>query len=317
MARPDDPTTDLRTARILIERACPDLRATELDRLGAGWDHDVWVCEGRVFRFPRNDAAAASIERELTLLPWLAARLPTAIPVPEWSGQHVTKDGRSMRYAAHRFVPGTPLCDMDRSDEEREAIAPRLANFARALHAIDPSALPLALPPDELGRLDVERRGRSTREQLFKWKREGLLPAETVVRLFHALDAWPGAPPAEEPRVPVHADLHARNLLVMPRWGAGAAQAAGGECRLSGVLDWVDLHLGHRAVDLATAFEVLPPRARGVFFGTYGAVDEATVRRARWRAVDHATRTLAGSIDRRDELFVRWTQRALVEMAET
>lgn len=303
MAHRDDPTLDLRTARILIERACPDIRAAELAHLGRGWDHDVYVCESRVFRFPRNDAAARSIERELVVLPYLAPRLPAAVPVPEWSGIETREGGGAIPYAAHRFIPGTPLCDSELEPETMEGFAPRLANFVRALHAIPLADVPRPLPRDELGRLDVERRGRSTREQLFKWKQDGVLPPDTVVRLFHALDAWPGPPSSDEPLALIHADLHARNLLVTP------------EGRLSGVLDWVDLHVGCRAVDLATAFEVLPARARAAFFATYGEVDAATLARARWRAIDHAVRTLAGSIDRRDEGFARFTQRALLEMA--
>lgn len=304
MAHRDDPTLDLRSARILIERACPDIRATELSHLGRGWDHDVYVCESRVFRFPRNDAAARSIARELVALPFLAPLVPAAIPVPEWSSTETRPDGAVLPYAAHRFIPGVTLCDSELEPETMLGFAPRLANFVRALHAIPPASVPKALPKDELGRLDVERRGRSTREQLFKWKRDGMLPADTVVRLFHALDAWPGPPPADEPLTLIHADLHARNLLVTQ------------EGRLSGVLDWVDLHVGHRAVDLATAFEVLPSSARPAFFATYGSVDESTLARARWRAIDHAVRTLAGSIDRRDEGFARFTQRALLDMAQ-
>ena len=57
---------------------------------------------------------------------------------------------------------------------------------------------------------------------------------------------------------------------------------------MTGVIDWGDLHVGDRAVDLSAAWLVLPPEARERFLETYGAVDEVTWRRARFRAVFHA-----------------------------
>ena len=195
------------------------------------------------------------------------------------------------------------VCDAELDDDERAALAPRLANFVRVLHALPIAEVPVPLPPDELGRLDVERRGRSTRSELARWQRDGLLPYDVVVRLFRKLDEWPG-PPDTEPLVIVHADLHSRNLLVTP------------DGRLSGVIDWVDVHRGNRAVDLATAYKVLPPHARETFFTTYGSADGPDRARARFRAIDHSTRTLVGAIARRDEAFARVSKRALIEAAD-
>ena len=210
---------------------------------------------------------------------------------------------KSWRFLGHRFIPGVTVCDAELCDEDRAALAPRLANFVRVLHAVPIDSAPIPLPPDELGRLDVTRRGRSTRNELARWQREGLLPYDVVVRLFRRLDDWPGAPDAEA-LVVVHADLHSRNLLVTP------------DGRLSGVIDWVDVHRGNRAVDLATAYKVLAPSARETFFATYGGVDADTRARARFRAIDHSTRTLAGAVERRDEAFARVSKRALIEAAD-
>jgi aminoglycoside phosphotransferase (APT) family kinase protein len=54
------------------------------------------------------------------------------------------------------------------------------------------------------------------------------------------------------------------------------------------VIDWGDIHIGDRAVDLAIAFSFVPPRARKAFGEAYGAIDDATWRLARFRAVVHA-----------------------------
>jgi aminoglycoside phosphotransferase (APT) family kinase protein len=116
------------------------------------------------------------------------------------------------------------------------------------------------------------------------------------------LSSAPSAP--RHANVIVHGDLHPRNLLVADTG------------TLAGVIDWVDLHRGDRAVDLATAFETLPRRARDDFFVTYGTVDEATRWRAWWRAVDHSVRALSGAIERGDLVFARIVRHALLEMAE-
>jgi aminoglycoside phosphotransferase (APT) family kinase protein len=282
----------------MIEEACPELRPADPGHLGRGWDHDVYACDGRVFRFPRHEASALALELEVKLLPWLAPQLPATIPVPRWSG--MLDRAKGWRFLGHKFIPGMTVCDAELDDEDRAALAPRLANFTRVLHAIPLEGIPVPLPLDELGRLDFARRVRSTQGLLAQWQREGLLPYDIVVRLFRKLDDWPGEDDAEA-LVLVHADLHSRNLLVTP------------DGRLSGVIDWVDAHRGNRAVDLATAYKVLPPSARDAFFSTYGGADNRTRARARFRAIDHSTRTLAGAIERRDEAFARVSKRALIE----
>ncbi len=236
------------------------------------------------------------LELELHLLPWLAASLPTSIPVPCWRGTMDERGG--WLFLGHKFIPGVTLCDADPDHDERAALAPRLANFVRALHHIDPQSAPQPLPGDDLGRLDFDARIRSTRSELANWQRDGLLPYALVVGLFRRLDEWPG-PPRDEPSVVLHADLHSRNLLITQ------------DGRLSGVIDWVDLHVGPAATDLSCGYKLFPPDAREVFFDTYGGVARATRARARFRAIDHSTRALAGAIERRDEALVKAATLAL------
>ena len=91
------------------------------------------------------------------------------------------------------------------------------------------------------------------------------------LRLFEG--ELPGPPPA--PAV-VHGDLYARHLLVDDLR------------RVSGVIDWGDLHAGDPAVDLSVAYGFLPPRARAAFLHAYGPVDVRTRRTARLRAAFHS-----------------------------
>ncbi|MFO0551272.1 MAG: phosphotransferase [Polyangiaceae bacterium] len=288
---------DLAAALRLIAEAWPNLRGEALSRLSEGGDHTVFGGGGWIFRFPRNRTAASSLKLEELVLPWIAAAVPTAVPVP-YVAENI--GGRIWPFAAHRFIPGLTVCDAELEEADYEKLAPRLGNFLAALHALDPARAPAPLPADDLKRLDPSARDRQTRQQIIQWQVDGVFSRDVVRSLLRVLDDFPGSPPeTTESYSVIHADLHARNLLVTP------------DGRLSGVLDWVDVHRGHREVDLATAWEVLPQSARPAFFATVGEVSSDALKRAKWRAVDHLTRTFAGAIARRDDRFARVSQRAL------
>jgi aminoglycoside phosphotransferase (APT) family kinase protein len=301
LPHPDDPTVSPERAAVLIERSFPALAPVRLEHLGRGWDHEVLLANGAwVFRFPRNDFAALGLRTELAILPWLAPRLPLPIPVPVFEG--VLDETKGMPFVGHRLVPGKTVLDAGLGEEARAALGPALARFVRALHSIRPADAPPAPPPDVIGRMDAPKRMPLTQERLASLRRDGVLPDDTVTRLLRLIEE-PWKPPAREDLVLVHADLHGRNLLV----GADGA--------LSGVIDWVDLHEGDPAVDLATAFEVLPLAAREAFFRDYGGIDAPALVRARWRGITHMTAGLVGSIARGDEGFVQAARGALLEMA--
>jgi aminoglycoside phosphotransferase (APT) family kinase protein len=81
--------------------------------------------------------------------------------------------------------------------------------------------------------------------------------------------------PLEGPLCVVHGDVYARHILLDERK------------RLSGVIDWGDLHYGQPAVDLAAVHLLIPPANHDAFFAVYGAVDDRTWRFARYRARHH------------------------------
>ena len=75
-------------------------------------------------------------------------------------------------------------------------------------------------------------------------------------------------------------DLYARHLLVDDDGG------------LASVIDWGDVHLGDRAVDLAIAHTFLPPVVHEAFRNAYGPVDDTTWSIARLRALWHTLTVL-------------------------
>jgi aminoglycoside phosphotransferase (APT) family kinase protein len=100
----------------------------------------------------------------------------------------------------------------------------------------------------------------------------------------------------------VHGDLYVRHLLV------------DAEQRLSGVIDWGDVHLGDPAVDLAVAHSFLPPSAHAVFRQAYGPFENSTWQLARLRAVWHTVNVLIYAHDSGDADLMREGQRSLNHM---
>ena len=79
----------------------------------------------------------------------------------------------------------------------------------------------------------------------------------------------------------------------------------------AGIIDWGDLHVGHRAVDLGVAHIFLPPSARAPFRRAYGAIDEATWELARLRAVYHSANVTRYAYGIGDPDLLREGRRAL------
>ena len=131
---------------------------------------------------------------------------------------------------------------------ERElAVLPRLAPL-----------LPVPIP---------EPRFVGTPTDRFRWPFFGAETAEIAELLARA-----EALPASSGNVLVHGDLHLRHVLV-----DGTS--------MSGVIDWGDVCLGDRAIDLQLVWSLLPAARRESFFGEYGSVDRETSLRAQVLAV--------------------------------
>jgi aminoglycoside phosphotransferase (APT) family kinase protein len=185
----------------------------------------------------------------------------------------------------------------------RGAASP-LGQFLRALHAFPADeAARLGAPGDLLGRADLAKRVRQTRERLAEARARGLGAEDrSLDRIWEEAQAGDDEPPP--PAALVHGDLYARHLLV------------GDDGALGGVIDWGDVHLGHRALDLSIAFAFLPPSARPAFFAAYGATpDGALLRRARLQALFSGVTLLLYGTDAGDADLVREARVCLAHLA--
>ena len=100
----------------------------ELDN---GYDFEVAIVDDEwVFRFPRRAGVEEALEVEIVLLPALAPVLPVDVP----SLEHISRDPL---FVGYRLIRGEPLVDED---------ADGVHAFLEALHALDPTGLPVERP---------------------------------------------------------------------------------------------------------------------------------------------------------------------------
>ena len=260
-------------AKCMITARFPDLAFHSLTLLGAGWDNTAFLVDERlVFRFPRRKMAAGLIERERRILPMLAPMLPLPIPQPIFNGQ--PGEDYPYYFSGYLLLPGTTACHLEWTDAQRTECAVVLASFLASLHGVPVDAETRNWAPgDELRRADLEKRVPQVIARL-----KSLAPRlknVDVSAVLTAVQECASASPWSDLGCWVHGDLYARHLL------------ADDTHKLSGIIDWGDIHLGDRAVDLSIAFSFLPPAARTGFCNAYGPTDDATWKRAQFRAIHY------------------------------
>ena len=259
---PGYPPADVEVTQSLVEQLVgdqfPELAGAPVCFFGSGWDNTTYrLGSSLAVRMPRIEASVALLVLEQTRLPLLQPHVDVLLPVPV----HVGQPGRGYPWP-WSIIPwrtGTTAAEADLCSDQ----APRLGRILRSLHEMDPAGLersawrgyPLAHRTDDL------------RAALRDLEPEGAIDGLAAVWE----DALAAPCDAHDDRW-VHADLHPKNILVQD----GA---------LASILDWGDMTLGDRAIDLASAWLLFDTRDHPRLWEAYGATNEAMVRRARgWAA---------------------------------
>ena len=266
------------SAAALVASQFPKVVRYSFRLLSSGWDNDAYLADDKiVFRFPRRMVAANLIEREIRILPLLEPHLPLPISLSKYVGR-ATQD-YPFTWAGYDFMRGVTACRLRWTDEERTANAEILGAFLKALHSIpvDDDAKSWA-PGDELARTDIEERFPKLRERLANLP--AILPSIAADRIEEsAKELTTSSIGNRQSKIDnpvwVHGDLYSRHILAENK-------------KITGVIDWGDVHLGDRAVDLSLAFTFLPPTAHEAFRQAYVDIDQLTWQRAKFRAIYHA-----------------------------
>ncbi len=270
-------------ARRLIGGQFPELAEAHIRALDTGWDNTVHLVDGRwAFRFPRRQIAVPGVEREIEVLPRLAANLPLPVPEPRWVG--VAADDYPWPWFGAPYLPGREVAVVASPDDARVGLGVAVGEFLRALHAPRlRSRIGPTLPHDPNRRADMPFRVDATRRRLDELAASGLWQATPDIdRLLDDAAVLPHS----SRTVVLHGDLHARHLLVDEEGGA------------AGVIDWGDVCVGDPAIDLSVAFGTFSGTSRDALLDAYGRrLDGITELRARVIAAFLAAALLAYADD--------------------
>ena len=265
----DELTIDEPLVRSLLTASCPSYADLPLRRLDASGSSNVLFRLGDdlLVRLPRQPGGTAAIESERRWLPYVAPSL--SVPVPEILAVGEPGFGYPERWSVVRWLEGSVPAGPTRGAGPRLALARDLVSVVAALGALPVPERALTDPALRWYRGEpIARMDASTREAIAACRTiSGLdLDLDACAAVWDATMRLPDVSEVVAPRWH-HADLVAENLLVR----AG---------RLAGVLDFGGLAIGDPTVDLAVAWDVLDPTARGVFRDLVG-VDDATWLRGR------------------------------------
>jgi hypothetical protein len=256
--------------------------------LHPGRDHDVVLVGTRAaFRFPRHQAALAGLPREVAALAGLgatrtgndaAADLPGVLPdvFLDRSG-----DALGRAFLGQRFLPGEPLprASVDAVGPMAYRFAAELARVLDALAAVTVTADLTKILTQAPMRTSFPELAEAVRARLY-----GVMSPTEQRAADAALDAVLDIAPPATPAL-VHGDFVGRNL----RWDAD-------ETRLTGVLDWGQVHLGDPAYDIASIADTYGwDLAATVAAATARVDDDALVRARAYAATFPLQRALAAT----------------------
>jgi aminoglycoside phosphotransferase (APT) family kinase protein len=225
----------------------------------AGVDNTLYrLGDDMVVRLPRSGWSGARVDKEQRWLPWLAPRLPVAIPAPLGRGRPA--EGYPWPWSVYRWLDGENPTSERIADPR--ALATALAGFVAALRRIDPTGGPPAGQPLALKDAPV----RAAIDAL-----RGMIDTDAVTAAWDAalrLPAWTGPP------VWFHGDLAPGNVLLV-------------NGRLSAVIDFAGMGVGDPSDDVRVAWNLLPADAREIFRAAL-RMDDATWARGRGHALAQA-----------------------------
>ncbi|MBD3919671.1 phosphotransferase [Paenibacillus sp. PR3] len=268
----------------LISSQFPQLASKSVEKLGHGWDNTVFLVGGEyVFRFPRRKVALSSLRMEGKILPKLKDYISIAYSLPMFFGEG--DYNYPMPFLGYPYLSGEFPVGL--TDKQRAYSATTLAQFLKGLHAFPVKvAQEIGVQHDHRNLTDIARR----KEKMHNCISD--LACHFSEEEYHAITNYLERLRTErvkQKNVFLHGDLHFKNILVDKNG------------KVSGVIDWGDVNIGHPACDLNVVYSFLPPDARADFFNVYGDVDEETKILARLIAMYIPTGIMMQAVDDKDE----------------
>lgn len=215
----------------LLQSQHADLASLPLELVESGWDNDIYrLGKDYAVRLPRRQVAVQLLKNEQTWLPALAKHLPIPTPVTLRIGH--PEFGYPWTWSILPWIEGKAA---DLAAPRADQAIP-LTKFLKALHQPAPPNAPINLSRC----VPIQDRAKGVEERLNRLKKKTNLITPTIEKI------WAAALKANKSteKCWIHADLHARNVVVM-------------DGNISGIIDWGDLTSGDIATDLACIWMLL------------------------------------------------------------
>ena len=254
----DEVATDETLVRRLLAAQFPHWAGLPIRYVPSyGTDHDVYrLGEDLVVRLPRIGWAAQQAAREAKWLPWLAPRVPLALPVPLGLGEPA--GDYPFAWSVCTWLPGE---NADGTIGDLGRAADDLAGFVRAMRRLDP-----ALAPDDMRH---SRTGPYSGDAAVRRAIEELGDRIDGPAALRSWDETMAADPHDGPGSWVHGDLLPGNLLV-----------DGG--RITAAIDFGGLSVRDPARDLLAAWSIFTGPSRERYREALGADDASWLRGRGW-----------------------------------
>ncbi len=243
--------------RSLLADQLPHLAHETVRIMESGWDNMmVRIGDRFAVRLPRRAVAEPLLKNEQKWLPYLAPRLPIAIPVPLYCG----KPARNYPFAWSLldWLPGQ-ASDLSPPTNDQVCV---LTDFLTTLHN-----LPIL---DDAPQNSVRDCALTAKRSDIAARMKALSGEMLVSASIEKAWQTAMAEPADLKSAWVAGDIHARNVLT-----------TGG--KITAFIDWGDMCIGDPASDLASIWALFgDPEARHQAIQSYGMSRSLIVRAAGW-----------------------------------
>jgi|GEM_PF-314891 len=261
-----------------------------IKNIGEGWDNKVFLInDNLIFRFPRRKIAVELLEHENKILTKLPSFSPLAIPTPQYLGQ--PSSYYPYPFQGYHLIKGVAACHAQLSLQDRIASLPAMADFLKQLHRInEQQALEMGVEAQAFDSAAITKTVQTLNKRVSKIIERRLCPINKNC-FQQEINAIQQLPLSFTDRCLIHGDLDSRHLLF-------------DNGKLTGIIDWGDMGISHKATDLAIIWIFYPANCHPSFFAMYGAVDAATWQYARFIGLYTAFTSLLYGHDIGDALLV-------------
>ncbi|MGE3919631.1 MAG: phosphotransferase family protein [Gammaproteobacteria bacterium] len=293
-----DIVIDKSFVRMCLEKHFPGLASSKsIECIGEGWNNKVYLIDDSiVFKFPHRKSSAELIAKDNLIINKLPDFQGIKIPKIRYIVNIETDCFYSFR--GYDLIAGKSAYLTDFSEQEFVSSLMDLALFLKKLHAIDEKqALALGTKPQAWDRTNFHKLIKETdlRIKKINQKNKSKICEKTFIEEANSITyiIFP-----ENDKCLVHGDLDYRHLLFDRN-------------RLAGIIDWDEIGINNRSVDLCVIWSFYPQLYHEIFFKYYGFVEENTWRYARFLGLCNAITLLYFAYGKKDVVLAQKSQEAI------